>query len=119
MSSRPSSVPSGCTLKGFIVFTVRWKLILGFLLRHSRRVRCYTLRNNRFPEIPSWINRQRESVYRNLFQEHLDVLAWDTLAIEGRRLLTNEIRAELAEFGEEELLKKGFIIVARKPKVAA
>ena len=72
------------------------------------------LRQNRFPEIPSWINRQREQVYREAFEGEFEVLEWITHSVEGEALLTPEIREELSDYSREELLKKGFIIIARK-----
>ncbi len=72
------------------------------------------LRDNRYPDIPSWINRQREQTYRDIFERELEVLAWITHSIEGEALLTPAIRRELSDYSEEELLKKGFIIIARK-----
>lgn len=75
------------------------------------------LRENRFPEIPSWINRQREQVYRDVFEREFTILDWLTYSIEGEELLTADIRTELSDYTEEELLKKGFIIVAQKPQL--
>lgn len=72
------------------------------------------LRQNRFPEIPSWINRQREHVYREAFEREFKVLEWITHSVEGEALLTPVIREELSDYSQEELLKKGFIIIARK-----
>lgn len=72
------------------------------------------LRDNRFPEHPSWINEMRERDYRPIFERRFDILVWEASAYEGHTLLTPEIKAELSEYTEEELLKKGVIIVARK-----
>lgn len=75
------------------------------------------LRQNLYPVIPSWINRWREHQYREAFDAAgFEVVDWFTYATEGEALLTPEIRAELADYAEEELLKKGFVIVARNPK---
>ena len=74
------------------------------------------LRGNRFPEIPSWINRLRERDYRAAFDAHFDVLEWFPLAPEGEALLTPEIRAELSDYSEDELLTKGFVVIARPKK---
>ena len=75
------------------------------------------LRQNRYPDIPSWINRLRERDYRQAFEEQFDILDWFPTATEGKALLTPGIRAELADYGEEELLTKGFVIVARPRQV--
>ena len=78
------------------------------------------LRRNLFPEIPSWINRLRVADYRRAFGESFDIIDWIPLATEGEALLTPEIRRELADYSEDELLTKGYVIVARpKPFAAA
>lgn len=74
------------------------------------------LRQNRYPEMPSWINRLQERDYRQAFEEQFEILDWFPTATEGEASLTPEIRAELADYSEEELLTKGFVVVAR-PKV--
>jgi SAM-dependent methyltransferase len=74
------------------------------------------LRENRFPEIPSWINRLREHEYRPAFESLFDILDWFPTSIEGKALLTPEIRTELADYSEDELLTKGFVVVARPKK---
>jgi hypothetical protein len=74
------------------------------------------LRQNRYPEIPSWVNRLRERDYRRAFEEQFEILDCFPTATEGKALLTPEIRAELADYSEEELLTKGFVVIA-KPKV--
>lgn len=71
------------------------------------------LRQNRYPEIPSWINRLRMQHYRHAFERWFEILEWIPITIEGRALLTPEIRAELADYGEEELLTKGFVVIVR------
>ena len=73
------------------------------------------IRENKFPEIPSWLNRKRISEYRRVFEKHFEILDWIMTEEEGRRLLTPEIRQELKAYSEEELLTKGFVIVG-KPK---
>jgi SAM-dependent methyltransferase len=72
------------------------------------------LRGNTAPEHPSWINKLREGDYRPIFESELEILCWEASAYEGRGLLTPEIKAELPDYNEDELLKKGVIIVARK-----
>jgi SAM-dependent methyltransferase len=73
------------------------------------------LRQRQFAERPSWLNCLREPAYRAVFEQEFELLAWEPSAWEGRALLTADIRRELADYSEEELLKKGVIIVARKP----
>ena len=70
------------------------------------------LRQNLHPEIPSWINRLRMRDYRQAFEEHFEILNWLPTAIEGKALLTPDIQAELSDYSEEELLTKGFIVIA-------
>lgn len=74
------------------------------------------LRQNLYPEIPSWINRLRERDYRQAFEAQFDILDWFPIATEGQGLLTPELRAELADYSEAELLTKGFVVVARPLK---
>jgi len=74
------------------------------------------LRRKLYPDIPSWINRLRVRDYRAAFEPCFEILDWMPLAREGEALLTPEIRAELAEYSEEELLTKGYVIVARPLK---
>ena len=71
------------------------------------------LRDNTSPDIPSWINRFRISDYRKAFEKHFDILDWVNSEKEGVALLTPEIKEELSEYSEEELLTKGFTIIAR------
>ncbi|MEW5733835.1 MAG: class I SAM-dependent methyltransferase [Thermodesulfobacteriota bacterium] len=74
------------------------------------------LRENRFPDIPSWINRVREKDFRAIFEHRFHILAWLPTHEEGTSLLTPEIMAELPDFSRQELLTKGFIIVGRPKK---
>lgn len=71
------------------------------------------LRSRRFPLVPSWLNGLRAMDYRRIFEEHLEIVEWRWLPKEGEKLLTPEIRNELAGYDEEELLHKGFIVIAR------
>ncbi len=73
------------------------------------------LREKRFPDIPSWLNELREKDYRNEFEKHMEIIEWVPVGREGEKLLTPDIRAELSDYDEHELLTKGFIIIA-KPK---
>lgn len=74
------------------------------------------LRENRYPEIPSWINRLRMQDYQTAFKEQFEILHWLPTNTEGESLLTPEIQAELSDYSEEELLAKGFIVIARPSK---
>lgn len=71
------------------------------------------LRESRFPDIPSWINRWREHQYREVFERHFIVEEWIHTEREAEGLLTEKIRRELEEYSDEELLTKGFITIAR------
>jgi len=75
------------------------------------------LRENRFPDIPSWLNELREHEYRNIFEQHMTIVDWLYTHKEGEKLLTDSIRKELSDYSEKELLTKGFIIIA-KPKIS-
>jgi len=70
------------------------------------------LRENRFPEIPSYINRLRLHEYRRMLEEKFELLEWQLIKREGECFLTPEIRAELVDYSEEELLTKGVTIIA-------
>lgn len=76
------------------------------------------LRENRFPDIPSWLNSMREAEYREIFGRYFTILQWIPSGREGAGLLSPEIRRELAGYSEDELLMKGFTIVARPRTVA-
>lgn len=71
------------------------------------------LRENRFPDIPSYVNRLRLHDYRRMFEQSFEILEWRLTKREGERFLTAEMRAELADYSEEELLTKGVIVIAR------
>jgi SAM-dependent methyltransferase len=71
------------------------------------------LRENLYPDIPSWINRMREVEYRRAFEREFEVLSWLATGIEGEALLTSEISRELFDYSTEELLTKGFTVIAR------
>ncbi len=72
------------------------------------------LRGRKLP-LTAYLNRLREHDYLLLFREKFEVLeVLDVNKEEGKALLTPEIRAELKDYSEEELLKHGIIIVARK-----
>ena len=71
------------------------------------------LRGNRHPDIPSWINRMREGDYRREFGKYFELVEWIPFGQEGEGLLTPEIRRELPDYSADELLTKGFIVIAR------
>lgn len=73
------------------------------------------LRQRLYPEHPSWLNELREHDYRLVFESLFEILLWEPSAYEGKSLLTAEIKAELKDYPEAELLKKGLVIVVRKP----
>jgi ubiquinone/menaquinone biosynthesis C-methylase UbiE len=73
------------------------------------------LRDNRYSDIPSWLNKMREHEYRNEFEKRFEIIEWISTEQEGKELLSKSIRQELSDYSEHELLTKGFIVVA-KPK---
>jgi SAM-dependent methyltransferase len=75
------------------------------------------LREKRFPDIPSWVNSMREAEYREIFARYFTILEWIPSGREGASLLLPEIRHELGSYSEDELLTKGFTIVARPKAV--
>jgi len=74
------------------------------------------LRQHRYPDIPSWINCLRERDYRAAFEAQFDILDWFPTTTEGEALLTPEIQRELSDYSRDELLTKGFVVVARPKK---
>jgi SAM-dependent methyltransferase len=70
------------------------------------------LRQRRWPEIPSWLNGLRLADWRAAFARDFEVLEWRMGPREGEALLTPAIRTELAGYSEEELLTKGFTVLA-------
>lgn len=73
------------------------------------------LRDNEYPDIPSWLNKMRENEYREEFEKKFDIIDWISTEKEGIDLLSKPLRQELKNYSEKELLTKGFIVVA-KPK---
>ena len=72
------------------------------------------LRQRRLP-LTVYLNGLREHQYLSLFRERFEILqALDIDKEEGKPLLTPQIRSELKDYSEEELLKHGITIVARK-----
>jgi SAM-dependent methyltransferase len=83
----------------------------------SRKVPAWDhLREKRYPEIPSWLNGLREHDYRTEFEKYFEIIEWMPMATEGESLLTDEIRRELSDYSEQELLTKGFVVVAQPKK---
>lgn len=71
------------------------------------------LRQKQFTHIPSWLNQVRAGEYRRMMTEELDIIEWQWLPREGESLLTPQVRQELSDYDEDELLHKGFIVIAR------
>ena len=71
------------------------------------------LRARKHVNIPSWLNGLREHQYREMFEKVFEIEEWRITAEEGRALLTEEVRKELAEYSERELLSKGFLVRGR------
>jgi SAM-dependent methyltransferase len=71
------------------------------------------LRACRHADIPSWLNGLREHEYRAMFEKFFEIEEWRAISEEGRAELTNEIRSELAQYSERELLTKGFLVRGR------
>lgn len=72
------------------------------------------LRGGRHTQPPSYVNKLRAHQYRAMFEEKFKVLEWIPTEKEGERFLTPEIREELSDYSEGELLTKGIIVIARK-----
>ena len=82
--------------------------------RPSRMVAPWDhLRSRRHVDIPSWLNGLREHEYSAMFEKVFEIDEWRVTAEEGRALLTNDIRGELKQFSERELLSKGFLVRGR------
>jgi SAM-dependent methyltransferase len=71
------------------------------------------LRARRYVDIPSWLNGLREHDYRAMFEKVFQIDEWRVTAEEGRALLTDDMRRELEQFSERELLSKGFLVRGR------
>lgn len=72
------------------------------------------IRQRKLP-LTTCLNGLREQDYLSLFQDKFKILeVVDIDQEEGKPLLTPEIRAELGDYSEEELLKHGIAIVAVK-----
>jgi SAM-dependent methyltransferase len=62
---------------------------------------------------PVYINRMRLGEYRAEFEKRFDIIEWRRTE-EGRELLTPEIRAELPDCAEEELVTRTVTVTARR-----
>jgi hypothetical protein len=83
---------------------------------HSRRIPPWDhLREERFPP-PVYVNRVRPHQYREVFESTpgLHVASWEWGEPNGADLLTEEIRAELAEYTVEELTHTVVDVVLRR-----
>ncbi len=74
------------------------------------------LREYKHRYIPSWLNSLRTKDYREAFEHEFDIAEWIPTGREGEQLLTPSLRQELSEYSEDELLTKGFIVVATPKK---
>lgn len=82
--------------------------------RPSRKVAPWDhLRARSHVDIPSWLNGLRENEYRVMFEKVFEIDEWRVTAEEGRALLTDDLRRELKQFSERELLSKGFLVRGR------
>lgn len=70
------------------------------------------LRENKFSDIPSWLNKLREHEYRTEFEKYFDIIEWLHTDREGETLLTDDISRELSNYTNDELLTKGFVVIA-------
>lgn len=74
------------------------------------------LRGTKFP-VNTYLNKLRRDDYRRLFSEHFVIVAeWTRDPDCGRAFMTDEIRAELAEYSDEELFSNhvAFVLKVRK-----
>mgnify|MGYP001148244711 CR=1 FL=1 len=60
------------------------------------------------------LNKLRERDYRRIFERGFQILEWVTEFHEPKRFLTPEIRTELMDYSEEELLKRSIVVILRK-----
>ena len=73
------------------------------------------LRENRYPT-HIYLNKFREKDYRAFFDEYTEILEWNDGPFEGTELLTGDIRQELIEYSDEELLKRYVSVICRPKK---
>jgi SAM-dependent methyltransferase len=68
-------------------------------------------------KVPIYLNKLRKGELLSILGANFEILEVKDYIIEqARELLTNEIRAELSEYSEEELLLRGSSILARKAR---
>ena len=81
----------------------------------SKSTPCQHLRSATW-QAPVYLNRLRERDYRRAFEETpgLEIVEWRTEFTEGETYLSDEIRAALPQFKDEELTKRSIIVVVRK-----
>lgn len=70
------------------------------------------LRENKFPT-HIYLNKLRERDYKEYFTKYTEILEWQDGITEGKELLTADIRHELAEYSEEELLKRDITVISK------
>jgi SAM-dependent methyltransferase len=73
------------------------------------------LRGNEFPT-HIYLNKLRERDYRKYFATHTEILEWQDGVYEGQQLLTPQIKAELDDYDERELLMRDFTVISRPLK---
>jgi SAM-dependent methyltransferase len=69
------------------------------------------LRANRHA-VDYYLNKQRWSDYRACFERRLKIVDWMAGRREGERFLTPDVRAELADYSDDELLTRNIIVIA-------
>jgi len=72
------------------------------------------LRGNKYPT-HIYLNKLKESDYRNLFEKYTQILEWIDGPLEGVDLLDDNIISELSEYSREDLLKR-YVIAVCRPK---
>lgn len=64
--------------------------------------------------LPLYCNGWRESQYRVVFEEEMHIAQWEAGTIRGREYLTAELRAELSDFSDRDLLLRDVTVHAMK-----
>lgn len=59
------------------------------------------------------LNRLREPEYRELFERHFEICAWDLETQQGMTWLTADVERELADYDRDKLLRRSIFVVAR------
>jgi hypothetical protein len=67
-------------------------------------------------EAPVYLNRLRERDYRRAFEEtpDLEIAEWNTEFTEGADYLSDDVRAALPDYSDEELTKRSIVVVVKK-----